>query len=897
MNENDSTSLKRLNAYTWFGLLLWSACIVASLYWNIKHLHESTLDMALASARISYQKDIVFRHWNSENGGVYIPITEENSPNPYLNVAERDIETPFGMKLTLMNPAYMTRKVHQLAKKKYGLYAHITSLNPIRPENAPDDWETKALKAFESGKKEIYSLETLDGKPYLRLMKPLITETECLKCHQEHGYKVGDIHGGIGVSIPMQPLWDIEKSSLSTLKMAHLFILIAGIFGILRFTNTLKHQIQNRNATTINLKLANETLEKIFETTHFCIVYLDRNFNFIRVNNAYAQACGHDIEYFKGKNHFALYPHEENEAIFRNVIATGTAFTIYAKPFIFENQPEKGTTYWNWTLHPIKDEQGRVNSLIFILVDVTETQLKCDARYRELVEETNDLIIRINAAGKIEFVNHMAQKYFGITPQACIDKKIEEFIYPLDVESTKAVLNEAVNSRISSLLHENRLTNTSGNVYHIAWTINLYFDDNGDFTGGNGIGRDITAQKKMQEELIKSKKLEATGVLAGGIAHDFNNLLHIILGNLDLLKAEINSKNYFLLEAQRALLRARDLTQKFVTFSSGGDPVTRIHSVNKVIAEVKDIVLSGTNIRSDFFPDKELLPARIDKSQIHQALANLLTNAKEAMPGGGVITITTKNITPAEAAGIFDTELPEGQYIEIVISDQGRGIYSKNIEKIFDPYFSTKERGTQGGMGMGLAITHSIIKKHNGFIRVTSLLDKGTNVYIYLPASEDADEPRIEKEIKPTALSTAKRILLMDDEEQIRMMSTLILEQLGYKTKTASHGKEAVELYQTANDISQPFDLVILDLTVKGGMGGIETMAALRKIDPEVKAIIISGYSSDPVLANFKEYGFIKALIKPILKVQLKSVLDELFTNNQTVEDHSLNNSNAPKTP
>ena len=225
---------------------VWVVIVSASLIWNVYQERQQILDAAYIQASVAFDKDVIYRRWNAEHGGVYIPITDKTQPNPYLNVPEREITTPSGLALTLINPAYMTRQVHELAKETYGVLGHITSLDPIRPENAADRWETQALGAFERGVKEVSSVEEMGGKTYMRLMRPLLTEKGCLKCHAAQGYKLGDIRGGISVALPMTPLLAIEQSHILTLSLGHGLLWLFGMVGIVLGTYRLNNQITER---------------------------------------------------------------------------------------------------------------------------------------------------------------------------------------------------------------------------------------------------------------------------------------------------------------------------------------------------------------------------------------------------------------------------------------------------------------------------------------------------------------------------------------------------------------------------------------------------------------------------------------------------------------------------
>ncbi len=367
---------------------------------------------------------------------------------------------------------------------------------------------------------------------------------------------------------------------------------------------------------------------------------------------------------------------------------------------------------------------------------------------------------------------------------------------------------------------------------------------------------DITEKKRTEEELKKMQKLESIGVLAGGIAHDFNNLLSAIRNNLFLSKMNIDreGETYKNMEsAEKAIDRATNLTQQLLTFAKGGAPIKEIKSVVNIIKESTEFVLSGSGIKCVYINADDLWPVEIDEMQFSQVIHNLILNAVQSMPEGGTIRVSTENYEMASDAGL---PLKEERYIKIVIQDKGIGIAEENLHNIFDPYFTTKEMG----QGLGLSIVYSIIKSHNGYIKVESVVGAGTTFIIYLPASKKRIKE--EKTAADVLVTRPGKILLMDDEEVIRETLGQLLIVKGYEIESARDGDEAIELYQKAMEISEPFDAVILDLTIRGGMGGKETVKRLLEINPDIKAIVASGYSNDPVLGNFKEFGFVDVYYK-----------------------------------
>ncbi len=382
---------------------------------------------------------------------------------------------------------------------------------------------------------------------------------------------------------------------------------------------------------------------------------------------------------------------------------------------------------------------------------------------------------------------------------------------------------------------------------------------------------DITEKRRIEEELNKVDKLESIGVLAGGIAHDFNNILTGIVGNISLAEMYIESGRApgrvleRLKEAEKASMRARDLTQQLLTFSKGGAPVKELATIGNILKDSATFTLRGSNVRCQLSIPDDLWPVEVDPGQIDQVINNLVINAAQAMPGGGTIKLQAENVS----VGAEDVlPLKKGKYLEISIEDQGVGIPETIIQKIFDPFFTTKQKGN----GLGLATSLSIVQKHNGHITVRSQAGVGTTFHIYLPVSPE--QVSTEEKVERNKLITGEgRILVMDDEEHIRDLATEMLSNLGYSVITAVDGAEAIELYKEAMVSGNPFSMVILDLTIPGGMGGKETVQKLMEIDTEVKAIVSSGYSNDPVLANFREHGFKGVISKPYRIRELSEIL------------------------
>jgi PAS domain S-box-containing protein len=424
-------------------------------------------------------------------------------------------------------------------------------------------------------------------------------------------------------------------------------------------------------------------------------------------------------------------------------------------------------------------------------------------------------------------------------------------------------------------VHRREATAITGDgVIHMEVSASPVRDGQGHIIAGIEVVRDITSRKLMETELHKAQKLESLGILAGGIAHDFNNLLTAILGSLSLLRLEssLDDKLRALVnEAERASLRARDLTRQLLTFSRGGAPVKKSALLPELIRETARFPLHGSSVKPQFDLPPTLWPAEIDEGQISQVIHNLVINAIQAMPGGGTVTITARNVTLAEAEL---PALPAGPYLKITISDTGIGIATEHLPKIFDPYFTTK----QAGSGLGLATTYSIIKSHGGLVTVDSLLGHGSNFHLYLPAAPVVTStPAPHHELSSPPLPRRGRILVMDDDDGVRAIAELMLHKMGFEVISARDGVEAIGLYQQSRQANDPFRALIIDLTIPGGMGGRDTIRELLAIDPQVKALVCSGYSHDPVMAHFRQYGFLGVVAKPFRYDDLERELTALL--------------------
>jgi PAS domain S-box-containing protein len=382
---------------------------------------------------------------------------------------------------------------------------------------------------------------------------------------------------------------------------------------------------------------------------------------------------------------------------------------------------------------------------------------------------------------------------------------------------------------------------------------------------------DITERELLRNELIKMQKLESIGVLAGGIAHDFNNILTGVMGNLSYAQVLLEPGHKArapLDSAEQASARAAELTRQLLTFARGGEPIKQATSVAALINESMSLVLRGTKVRGEALVDANVWAVEVDSGQISQVLNNIVINAAQAMPDGGVLRIFAENEMVEEGAS---PALAEGRYVRIRIVDTGCGVAPETLDRIFEPYFTTKESGS----GLGLASAYSIIARHGGAIAVESEVGRGAIFILHLPATLDnpSSEPPLET-ARPGTRSDRPRILVMDDEAPICDIATAMLDFLGYEADACADGAGAVQLYQKALAANQTYAAVVMDLTIPGGMGGKEAARRILAMDPAARLIVSSGYSHDPIMADYQTHGFSGVLAKPYKVMELGRALE-----------------------
>ncbi|MFC1999646.1 PAS domain S-box protein [Chloroflexota bacterium] len=497
-------------------------------------------------------------------------------------------------------------------------------------------------------------------------------------------------------------------------------------------------------------------------------------------------------------------------------------------------------------------------------------------RLEVTLRSTGDGVITTDMKGSLVLLNRVAEELTGWTQKEAAGKPISEVFHMIDERKGRRIRNPVRKvlrtGRIIGLTNHVVLIARDGTERIIADSGAPIRDEQGNLFGVVMVFRDITQLRELEAERIKLDRLESLGVLAGGIAHDFNNFLGGILGNISMarrlsgLGGDITD---LLQDSENACLRAKGLSQQLLTFARGGAPVRRFTSLGKLIRDSASLSASGSPIKCEYLIANDLWLVEADAGQIGQIIGNLVINAIEAMPDGGTIRIGAENA--AIKRRISGIPLAKGKYVRMTVTDGGVGIHREHLDRIFDPYFTTKQKGS----GLGLTTAFSIVNQHDGYIGVESAPGVGTTFDVYLPAALGASLGDGDSKTSAPVAGQAK-ILVMDDEESIRKMLSKTLALMGHEVELTKDGAEAIERYAAAMELAKSFDVVILDLTVPGGMGGKEAIKKLLEIDPDVKAIVSSGYSTDPIISDFRKYGFSGVAVKPYSVEELEETLEGL---------------------
>lgn len=607
-----------------------------------------------------------------------------------------------------------------------------------------------------------------------------------------------------------------------------------------------------------NIRLINETAQNIFDYSPE-----DCNLSFLERFEKY--------RFYQMHSEKGLPYQYEETPLYRALQGQ----TIVDEELKFIRDPDQ-TIWLSGTYAPIFNDDQSLIGVIAIYTDISQRKQRIEnllASERELLKVTlnsiGEGVMAVDQQGYVIFLNKSAANLIGHIPEEAIGKPFEKIFYLFNDKTS-----EPVDFRIPNLANNLMILSRELKEVPISLSSSPIKTMDGQVIGTVAVFQDITEKLKTQQELSKADKLESLGILAGGIAHDFNNILGAILSNVQLAIMKMEKSQdirKYLLNTVETTRKASNLTKQLLTFSKGGAPVRKDCSLVDLIRDTVEFALRGAKVKAEFMISDNLWFASIDEGQISQVLNNMVINAEQAMPKGGVIQVIAENIVLGDDFGV-----KPGNYVKISVKDQGIGIPKENLSKIFDPFFTTKKDGN----GLGLATSYSIIRHHEGFMEVESQEGAGTTFYIYLPASSSSLViPNPKKGV--TASGKGLKILLMDDEENILHAVGEMLMNYGYQVVLTVDGDKAILAYQEALKNGMPFDAVIVDLTVPGGKGGQEVIAYLRDFDPKIKAIVSSGYADDLIIADYERFGFKGVVSKPYKIEELNKVLQKVLNPEQ----------------
>ena len=496
--------------------------------------------------------------------------------------------------------------------------------------------------------------------------------------------------------------------------------------------------------------------------------------------------------------------------------------------------------------------------------DAESALRESETKYRALVETTETGFVIVDETGHVRDAN---QEYVRIsghrTLAEILGRSVMEWTDPRDRERNA---REVARCFQEGTVRNLQVSYVGPSGVKIPVEINATIFEVGGRRLILSLTRDVAERTRLQDEMLRAEKLHSVGVLAGGIAHDFNNILTAVLGNISLLRMEPHPsgrQDELLVETEQAALRARDLTRQLLTFSRGGAPVRKVVGLGPSVRASATLALRGRATALDLRVPADLRAVDADEGQIGQVVSNLVLNASQAMAGGGVVVVEGGN---RELRRGGRPTLAPGPYVVFSVADSGNGIPAEHLPHIFEPYFTTKQEGS----GLGLAVCYSIVANHGGAIDVDSAPGRGSTFTVWLPAAAGVAEAAPSE---PQPVPGTGRVLVMDDEDSVRTTALALLRSLGYQAAGAREGREALRLWQEARERGEPFDLAIMDLTVRGGLGGRETVQELHALDPGAKVIVSSGYHQDPVMSRHREHGFCEALVKPYSVVELSRTL------------------------
>lgn len=890
--EKDPGNMRRtFNRMLVLAVVLWTVVCGSSMLYLHLDAERGIERIAHETARTGVEKDLLYRYWAAELGGIYVPVSVSTPPNPRLaSVRDRDITTPSGRRLTLMHPATMMRQVHELGRDFSNIQGRYTSLKPLQPENAPDAWEARALKILEGGAREFGEIVDYQGIPHYRLMTPLIMVKPCLTCHEAQGYKLGDLRGGINASIPMDTFAPVSHGHHASMVRQFAGMWVLGFAGILVFSPFVRRRIEEREKAEQAMSASEEQYRNLVDRSPDAIyVHVDGRTVFSNamgarllgaeraedlhgrpfsefVHPAYRSAAREGSRRREGDS----APASLLDGVFLRLDGSGVDVEFTAIPFLFS-----GTDAIQVVARNISKRK-----------EIERLLRKADAQYRMIVETAHEGIIVNDGTGVITLVNPRLLEMLGYSYEELLGRSIFEFMAEEDRRDHEQQME--LRQQGAGSQYELRFRRKDGSVIWTHASAAPLIDEQGVSRGGFGMFTDISdrkhaeeQRKKLEAQLLQAQRIESVGRLAGGMAHDINNLLTPILGYAEMLESNLPAEDPNqgdLREITNAALRIRNMTRQLLAFA-------RKQTLEISRLDVNEVVSGFTRMLQMTLRENVALTVRLapsvrsvlaDKSQMEQVLMNLAVNAQDAMPSGGAFTIATHDSMVDEAAAANLPGMTPGNYVQLLAKDTGIGMDGETMSKIFDPFFTTKETGR--GTGLGLATVYGIIKQHGGYIEVRSEPGAGAEFTIFLPANDAPRSAAAEAAKERQTQRGTETVLVVEDQEQVLRLASLMLTRNGYRVLTALSGREALE---TAGSFPGDIHLVISDV-IMPDMNGREVFERLSEVRKGIKILYMSGYPADVIGKHGVLDGGINFLRKPFsvqeLTVKVRQVLDNSGT-------------------
>ncbi len=906
-------------------IVLWTLILGISLAWNIYSSKRNSLDNARIEAGTVFERNLIFRRWSAEHGGVYVAVGGDIEPNPYIsNIAERDVKTPSGRTLTLLNPAYIMRQTYEIAERETGVRQRLVSLNPLNSENLPDKWERSALMSFNKGKLELSAVELMDGDEYMRLVRPIKAEQSCLTCHTSWKARGKSIQAGLSVSVPLKPFRAAARESIFWLCLVHAALWIVGLLGVVVTWRVLYQSEIKRQVIEGALRESEQHFSTVFKESPVGMFIVDMDYNLVDINAVLCTTLGCSREEFSISTLInCIWPkaaHGDIKRIFGEMFSESRPF------FKLEKSCLKcgGEGFWvSLTASILHDDNGKALYGLGMVEDITERkeveagmrriradlELRVSKRTRELTKANEALrseIVERKTVGDelilfkrlingsndcIAVIDFESGRYLEVNDKLCESLGYErDELAKMNVSEVSSIMKNSEAWKIDKkLLKETGVMHREGEFLRKDGTsfpvdINVKLISQGAKKYIVSIARDITGRKQEEVEreeikmqLQRSQKLEAVGRLAGGIAHDFNNIQSAIktMASLGMRSLDKNSNGYeHFKKIDEATNRASNLTSQLLTFSRHGKKNFVNIDICKVTSEALDLIrpLIGGGIEVELNMGDNGMVVNADKGNVEQVVTNLVLNARDAMAGRGRIVIALEKVSLSDDSSVGASNGRAGDFVCFSVEDTGHGIAPADMEHIFEPFYSTKDRDK--GVGLGLAVVYGIVKDHNGFIDLSS--HPGDTIFsIYLPI---ADGPVLEEKEKvvcgDTSAHSGAKIMLVEDDQLVSDSTSMILQSEGYEVVTAKDSTEAKGLYASEGG---KVDLVISDCMLPG-KAGHELLSELALMDGYFRGLLYSGYldkEAKDLWINGKAVRFIK---KPYEVDEFLMVISEILS-------------------